>query len=354
MNNPFIHPDKPVLATFILYAYNEEKFIREAILSAFTQTYTPLEIVLSDDGSADRTFAIMEEMAASYQGPHRIILNRNAANTGIGSQLNAAVQKTTGGLILLANGDDRSRPERVMKTVEAWRSTGCSASCLVSPLDMINEKGVPLPGKQIPNNTYFDTLLSGMHARFGGVGAAASAAYRREVFTFFPPLLPELILEDNPLYMRAMLLGETIYIKEALVEYRMHEQNISQAYALAPYPEWKIRHYSACAWQRSEAVKAYGQMLADLHSLKKRKIEQDLPPDLEASRFTAIGKQLENELFRQYYDKQSSLSVTFRWRLLLLLFWLEFKITLKRLFPFIEERNVRAQYLRNKSHWGEA
>lgn len=116
------------LATLVLYAYNEERYIREAVASAFAQTYSLLEIFLSDDGSADHTFEIMQEMAAAYQGPHRIILNRNPHNIGIGSQLNAAYQKTQGDFIVLANADDISLPERVAVLVEHWLASNRQAS----------------------------------------------------------------------------------------------------------------------------------------------------------------------------------------------------------------------------------
>jgi hypothetical protein len=42
--------------TFALFVYNQEKYIREAVEGAFSQTYEPLEIILSDDCSTDRTF----------------------------------------------------------------------------------------------------------------------------------------------------------------------------------------------------------------------------------------------------------------------------------------------------------
>ena len=52
------------LVSFILLGYNQEKFIREAISAAFSQIYSPLEIILSDDCSlVDDTFEIMKEMA---------------------------------------------------------------------------------------------------------------------------------------------------------------------------------------------------------------------------------------------------------------------------------------------------
>ena len=52
------------LVTFALFAYNQEKYIREAVEGAFSQTYEPLEIILSDDYSpvrarcADRPCAV--------------------------------------------------------------------------------------------------------------------------------------------------------------------------------------------------------------------------------------------------------------------------------------------------------
>lgn len=49
--------DQP-LVTFALFAYNQEQYIREAVEGAFSQTYKPLEIILSDDCSRDRTFEI--------------------------------------------------------------------------------------------------------------------------------------------------------------------------------------------------------------------------------------------------------------------------------------------------------
>jgi len=48
--------------TFALFAYNQEKYIREEVEGAFSQTYQPLEIIWSDDCSSDRTFAPAAEL----------------------------------------------------------------------------------------------------------------------------------------------------------------------------------------------------------------------------------------------------------------------------------------------------
>ena len=75
-------PQGRALVTFALFAYNQEKFIREAVEGAFSQTYEPLEIILSDDYSSDRTFEIIERMAAEYTGPHRVIVRYSRSCSG--------------------------------------------------------------------------------------------------------------------------------------------------------------------------------------------------------------------------------------------------------------------------------
>lgn len=52
--------EKPLIS-YVVTAYNIERFVREAVECAFAQTYSPLEIVLSDDCSSDRTFEIMKK-----------------------------------------------------------------------------------------------------------------------------------------------------------------------------------------------------------------------------------------------------------------------------------------------------
>src|SRR3954470_2116700 len=91
--------DKP-LVTFAVAAFNQERFIREAVEGAFGQTYSPLEIVLSDDCSRDRTFEIIREMAEGYRGPHKVILNRNPVQKSIGGHINRIMEISQGEMIV--------------------------------------------------------------------------------------------------------------------------------------------------------------------------------------------------------------------------------------------------------------
>ncbi|MDP2083917.1 MAG: glycosyltransferase family A protein [Gemmobacter sp.] len=115
-------PDRP-LVTFALFAYNQENYIREAVEGAFSQTYSPLEIILSDDCSSDRTFEIMEEMAREYQGPHLLKVRTASKNAGIGAHVNLVAGLSQGEIIVFAAGDDVSLPHRTVELLMAFRNT---------------------------------------------------------------------------------------------------------------------------------------------------------------------------------------------------------------------------------------
>jgi cellulose synthase/poly-beta-1,6-N-acetylglucosamine synthase-like glycosyltransferase len=110
------------LVTFAVFAYNQERFVREAIEGAFAQTYHPLEIVLSDDSSTDRTFAIMQKAAAAYDGPHQVRVRRSVRNVGLLNHILDVAGVANGDLLIVAAGDDVSLPKRTVTLVESWRS----------------------------------------------------------------------------------------------------------------------------------------------------------------------------------------------------------------------------------------
>src|SRR3989442_13208365 len=135
--------DKPLL-TLAVAAFNQERFVRQAVEAAFAQTYSPLEIILSDDCSEDRTFEIICELAKAYRGPHRVVLNRNPVRRSIGGHVNRIVEISRGELILAAAGDDISLPQRAQMVYDAWEASGRQATSIHSGIIQIDEDGQPI------------------------------------------------------------------------------------------------------------------------------------------------------------------------------------------------------------------
>ena len=209
--------DRP-LATLLLLAYQQQATIAAAIQGALEQTYSPLEIVISDDASTDATWAAIERSVAGYAGPHRLILNRNPVNLGIGAHLNRMVELSHGELLFVAAGDDISLPQRCARVVEAWltadRRPDLIASHLLDLDDQGHTHGVIAPSNLASYGDAADWAARPPHV----IGAAQ--AWTRRLFDRFGPLPAGSVAEDRLMVFRAIASGGAITLPEPLVQYR--------------------------------------------------------------------------------------------------------------------------------------
>jgi len=206
------------LATLLLLAYQQQATIAAAIEGALQQTYSPLEIVISDDASSDTTWAAIERAVAGYAGPHRLILNRNPVNLGIGAHLNRMVELSHGELLFVAAGDDVSLPQRCARVVDAWlaadRQPDLIASALLDLDDQGRTHGVIVPADLSTYRDAADWAARPPHV----IGAAQ--AWTRRVFDRFGPLPAGSVAEDRLMVLRAIVSGGALTLPEPLVQYR--------------------------------------------------------------------------------------------------------------------------------------
>lgn len=204
--------DRP-LVTFALFAYNQEQYIREAVEGAFSQTYSPLEIILSDDCSSDRTFDVIRTMAAEYQGGHRIIVRKSEKNRGLLAHINDVFQSASGEIVVVAAGDDISLPDRTLLSANAFASHR-DLKAIFTDFIEVGESPV-----RISMNVEIIPIEK-IAFNGGGVGKGATYAYHRDCF-MTPTLLPHSLLsEDRILPLRAAMLGSVGQINVPTVIYR--------------------------------------------------------------------------------------------------------------------------------------
>lgn len=108
------------LVTFSVTTYNQEKYIESAVKSALAQTYSPLEILISDDCSSDNTWEIILRTVKEYRGPHTIRLNRNETNLGVTRHCDKIRQMASGDFRTGCAGDDIALPNKVEAMVDRW------------------------------------------------------------------------------------------------------------------------------------------------------------------------------------------------------------------------------------------
>jgi glycosyltransferase involved in cell wall biosynthesis len=220
------------LVTVILFTFNQESYMAEAVESVLNQTYQPLEIIISDDCSSDATFDLIKELAEKFSGPHSLRINRNTKNQGIGRHVSNIMEEANGELIILAAGDDVSLPDRAAVLVKEWIKGGFPAG-IGSAVTMIDSTGVETGYREgfcgaidleVGDSLQIASLDAYLHdSGFGLMGC--SAAWSREILDVFGRLPHDLMNEDSAFSLRALLIGKLLCVKTKLVKYRIHESN---------------------------------------------------------------------------------------------------------------------------------
>ena len=217
------------LVTFALFAYNQERFIREAVRAALAQTYSPLEIIISDDCSQDRTFGIIQEEVAHYDGPHQVLLNRNHRNLGIGGHVNRVLELTNGELIVTAAGDDVSLPFRTEELVSVWSKGGISG--VYSNVLVMDEDGI----ERGAFDGYTPRSIGSWHEvvqRGHGAVLGATQAWDRIVYDTFGPLPNRAFHEDYTMEFRCALLGTIAHLDKPLIRYRQRGNELDLSHRI--------------------------------------------------------------------------------------------------------------------------
>lgn len=96
------------LVSVIIPCYNAERWVAEAIQSSLTQTHAPIEIVVVDDGSTDRSLEIIKSFGNRIRwetGPNRG--GNHARNRGLAL--------TTGKFVQFLDADDYILPEKIAR-----------------------------------------------------------------------------------------------------------------------------------------------------------------------------------------------------------------------------------------------
>lgn len=109
--------DSP-LVSVLLATRNGSRYLEESLASLAAQTYPALEIVLVDDGSTDRTPAVLSAFAGTR--PNVRVLRTEGI--GLAGALALAATHARGEYLARQDDDDRSHPERIARQAAALAS----------------------------------------------------------------------------------------------------------------------------------------------------------------------------------------------------------------------------------------
>jgi glycosyltransferase involved in cell wall biosynthesis len=235
------------LVTVGIPAFNAENTIVRAVESAVAQQWRPIEIVVVDDCSSDRTFDQLAALAVRYP---ELRIFRHDTNEGVAATRNRIVTEARGDFLAFFDDDDESLPERVevqlarITQYELDFANGAAVICHTARLifyphgsrriapTMGEQEGRPAPAG-LP---VVERILLGKRLRYG-YGACPTCSQMARLSTYravggFDPALRR--CEDSDFNIRlAMRGGHFVGVAQPLVLQSMtkgSEKTLSEEY----------------------------------------------------------------------------------------------------------------------------
>ena len=212
-----VHPAEPLIS-IALCTYNGARYLREQLDSLLTQTYRHIEIVAVDDASTDESAAILAEYGARDE---RLRLSINAANIGFRANFEHALSLCRGQFIAPCDQDDIWLPEKLsalMQVIGAHAMAYCDS-------EFVDERGVSL---HRPMSSRCNMISSEDPAEFVAANCVAGHAmvFRRELLDRVLPV-PDCFYYDWWIAAVAANSGGVVYCDRRLVQYRIHDRNVT-------------------------------------------------------------------------------------------------------------------------------
>jgi len=212
------HKPKLKKVSFIIAAYNEDRFIQDCIQSCLDQSYANIEVCVTDDGSTDDTWKILSELSLD----NRVVIHRFGDNKGKVFAFNKSFEMATGDFIAILGGDDinyLSRVELQMKHI-----LKSDADLVWGGFKVVDEKLNHI-SNFLPNYSDRDITLKRILNRNIVSGGTIFSKYEFMAKIF--PIPESLNSEDWWLGYKALSIGRVSYLNTPLIRYRQHSHNSS-------------------------------------------------------------------------------------------------------------------------------
>ena len=210
------NPGNNIVVSVALTTFNGERFIRQQLQSVLNQTYTNLELIISDDGSTDATIDIIKEFQTNWPNVHFFV---NTKGKGIKRNFENALEHCNGIYIALCDQDDYWVQDKIEKMVSKMDQY----ALVYHDSLFINEEGESL-NKNISGKlncyTGHNPEVFLLHNCISG----HATLFHRKLLTIALPF-PESRYHDWWLAFIAASNGGVVYLPEVLVHYRQHQKS---------------------------------------------------------------------------------------------------------------------------------
>lgn len=212
-----------------LCTYNGEKYIKEQVSSILIQLQNSDELIISDDGSTDKTIDVLNSFSDPrikiLQNQYRQPLYRGYYNVlhRVASNFENALNHSSGDYIFLSDQDDIWVDGKVEITCRNLKKYDLVVhNCMIFDSDTNEELGEWFDFVK-PSEKLFRTILK---SSFHG----CTMAFNRKIKKMVLPFPKSPIGHDTWIGIHSILNNNSIYFeKRILLKYRSHSSNVSGA-----------------------------------------------------------------------------------------------------------------------------
>lgn len=202
--------------------YNGEKYIKEQLDSILLQIGEKDEIIVSDDGSTDKTI----EIISAYKDSRIKIFKNSFKNLVLNFEF--ALKQAKGDFIFLSDQDDVWLPNKIERSIKYLTEFEVLVSdCKVVDKDL-----------KVLNNSFFE-LNNSQNGLFSNLMRnsylGCCLAFKKELLEKALPFPKDIPMHDIWLGVVAELFFKVKFLNEVLVLYRRHGNNESPTGEKSPY-----------------------------------------------------------------------------------------------------------------------
>jgi alpha-1,3-rhamnosyltransferase len=228
-------PKEKILVSVIVMTFNSANYVLETLDSILIQTYKNIELIVTDDGSKDKTIEFCEKWL--YKHANHFVetkLIRSKQNTGIPANCNRGIKESSGEWIKIIAGDDILFPDAIRSLVKNINSSSDiyfgKIGFFISDEKSSDRKIDRVePTKRIER---FFNLTSGLQnklLKFSNFLPAPSSFIRKSLLIRLGYFDERFFLcEDHPFWLKATKNGAKLgFCDEFVAYYRVNHNNVT-------------------------------------------------------------------------------------------------------------------------------
>jgi glycosyltransferase involved in cell wall biosynthesis len=213
----------------LLATHNGERYVAELLQSLLAQSYPSWRLLVSDDGSIDRTPDILRDFQRRLPDRVRLCSRRTRRNGACGNFAHL-LALAEGDYVMPCDQDDVWMPDKIDKTLAAMRAAERRVGSARPVLVFTDLRVVDADRRLIDPSLWHYQRIDPKGVSVGclltrNVINGCTVMANRALVRLALPQPSEAIVHDWWLAILACVLGRIEHVPEALVEYRQHGGN---------------------------------------------------------------------------------------------------------------------------------